>query len=888
MNCAVATGSPLTSLPQAAVPGSTAVASGAFGIAVDSALSLPAVAAAAAPSLAANPIASGLPAMAVSPAGAGWLAPAPFATLATPQTGIAALQSPQPANAALSQTDQNILSSVITAAPSGEAAIPSPQASGAAETVAAPVRQGASGGSASIQNDARAALHAAGPIAGQDVPPDVRGILRGVLAAQIVTPSPAVVRGTVESRAAEPLQTLTSQAPAEAAVVSTRLPQAFTGAAVPSVRAAASEQKSSSAQDASHRLIASPADRVGAALLSPSPPESVPVRLGTSGGPGSTHNAASAALHRGLLEKVPPPGAAVPVAGLDVATVAPGILPGGLATEIVTPSPANVRGTVESRAAEPLQPPTLQVSGEPTSAEPSVVPTGLVQAFTGAAVAPARAAASAQKPPSAQDAPYGLIAPAADRMAAAVLSPSPPVRLGTSGEPASIHNAASATLHAAVPIAGQDVPQVAPAILPGVLAAQIATPSPADGRGTVESRGAEPSRAPPSRTGPDTDVPEDVAQGTVPTATASERISPVQMPLQTPTVQASAEPTSAEPPVVSTRLPQAVTGVAVAPARAVASEQKPASAQDASHALIAPAAQTAAAELEAPVAPPPALADVPAAMSAAAAAAVPPPLERANGAALPSADRQGGARAGVGAKAPLRTGRAEIASTASVLGSPRVTIDHIAGEAASVAVDPPEALAKDGGAADLPPETPATSAAAPRFEAALHPALTPDVAPGAKPIAAVAPAEPPVVARPGQIGHEIGVEIARRISVGGDELVVRLVPAELGRIEVRMSFDDRGGLRAVIAADSPVALDMLRRDSADLSRALSDAGVRSDAQSLRFQTDGGGGGSPYQQRSPWLDADPRTGRGARIDATNDTDLTPYRALRTSGRYDLLA
>ncbi|EIZ78728.1 flagellar hook-length control protein FliK, putative [Novosphingobium sp. Rr 2-17] len=149
--------------------------------------------------------------------------------------------------------------------------------------------------------------------------------------------------------------------------------------------------------------------------------------------------------------------------------------------------------------------------------------------------------------------------------------------------------------------------------------------------------------------------------------------------------------------------------------------------------------------------------------------------------------------------------------------------------------------------------------------------------------------EPRVAARVGQIGHEVGVAIARRVSAGGDELVVRLMPAEFGRIEVRMAFDERGGLRAVIAADSPAALDMLRRDSADLSRALTDAGVRSDANSLNFQTDGGSQSGSGQSRSPWLDAGRKLARAADdVPFADDGEPLPYRQVRTSGRYDLMA
>lgn len=138
-------------------------------------------------------------------------------------------------------------------------------------------------------------------------------------------------------------------------------------------------------------------------------------------------------------------------------------------------------------------------------------------------------------------------------------------------------------------------------------------------------------------------------------------------------------------------------------------------------------------------------------------------------------------------------------------------------------------------------------------------------------------------AQPGQIGRDVGVAIAHRVSAGGEEVIVRLDPAELGRIEVRMSFDKHGDLRAVIAADSPVALDMLRRDSADLSRALNDAGVRNGGQSLHFQSEGGNSGN--HQRSPWLTADPR-----KTHSMSDTDVetTPFQSVRTSGRYDLIA
>ena len=141
-----------------------------------------------------------------------------------------------------------------------------------------------------------------------------------------------------------------------------------------------------------------------------------------------------------------------------------------------------------------------------------------------------------------------------------------------------------------------------------------------------------------------------------------------------------------------------------------------------------------------------------------------------------------------------------------------------------------------------------------------------------------------VSARAGEIGREMGVEIARRVTLGREELVVRLDPERMGRIEVRMAFDDNGTLRATVQADSPAALELLRRDSGDLTRSLNDAGVRADSQSFKF--DGrspGDGNQPRQQgqRQNEQFADNQTAAPAE-------ETTEYRRVRTSGTVDVIA
>ena len=152
---------------------------------------------------------------------------------------------------------------------------------------------------------------------------------------------------------------------------------------------------------------------------------------------------------------------------------------------------------------------------------------------------------------------------------------------------------------------------------------------------------------------------------------------------------------------------------------------------------------------------------------------------------------------------------------------------------------------------------------------------------------ATAPSAPATVsARPGEIGHQLGVEIVRHGLDGRDRMTIRLDPVEMGEIEIRLQFDDRGTMRAHVSAESSAALDMLRRDSGDLVRALADAGVRTDAQSFQFESRGHGRGDQHgQQPRPDPSARPDT---ALADAESDDQPRPQHKLRTSGSLDFFA
>lgn len=170
--------------------------------------------------------------------------------------------------------------------------------------------------------------------------------------------------------------------------------------------------------------------------------------------------------------------------------------------------------------------------------------------------------------------------------------------------------------------------------------------------------------------------------------------------------------------------------------------------------------------------------------------------------------------------------------------------------------------------------------------AAVRPALTGPASPYAP---ARQSGDTTVSVREGRFGTDIGVTIARAAGSGpdgtGSDLLIRLDPRHMGRVDVRLSFEHDGVLRAVVSADNPAALDLLRRESGDLGRALADAGVRSDNQSLRFDANGSGGGGN-------AGGQPRQGQRAQgpdLDfAGNGNDDPIHRPLASSGHVDLMA
>jgi flagellar hook-length control protein FliK len=88
--------------------------------------------------------------------------------------------------------------------------------------------------------------------------------------------------------------------------------------------------------------------------------------------------------------------------------------------------------------------------------------------------------------------------------------------------------------------------------------------------------------------------------------------------------------------------------------------------------------------------------------------------------------------------------------------------------------------------------------------------------------------------------QQLAVHIQRGVADGRETLRVQLNPRELGLIDIQLEFDG-GRLRARISAEKPETLDQLSKDSKQLERALQEAGLDVDSQSLEFSLNDGGG-----------------------------------------------
>lgn len=153
-----------------------------------------------------------------------------------------------------------------------------------------------------------------------------------------------------------------------------------------------------------------------------------------------------------------------------------------------------------------------------------------------------------------------------------------------------------------------------------------------------------------------------------------------------------------------------------------------------------------------------------------------------------------------------------------------------------------------------PVSAPAHAAAQPDTIATSNAASTPAQAPAP----AAAPMPMPVQLQAAQHQAEpnlqsLAFNIATKSEGGARHFDIRLDPAELGRVDVRLTVDDMGKAQATLSVEKPQTLELLQKDQGHLERALKDAGLDLTQNGLNFSLKGqqqqaGGGNTPSSPR----------------------------------------
>lgn len=124
----------------------------------------------------------------------------------------------------------------------------------------------------------------------------------------------------------------------------------------------------------------------------------------------------------------------------------------------------------------------------------------------------------------------------------------------------------------------------------------------------------------------------------------------------------------------------------------------------------------------------------------------------------------------------------------------------------------------------------------------------------------------------------VPVEISAKIAAGKNSFDIRLDPEELGRIHVKVSVDRDGNITTHMMADRPDTLDLLRRDTQGLERALQDAGLKTSDNSMQFSL------RDQAQQQQQNQQDGQAGRRVVADEDLTATVTTTVIARDYGRY----
>jgi flagellar hook-length control protein FliK len=124
----------------------------------------------------------------------------------------------------------------------------------------------------------------------------------------------------------------------------------------------------------------------------------------------------------------------------------------------------------------------------------------------------------------------------------------------------------------------------------------------------------------------------------------------------------------------------------------------------------------------------------------------------------------------------------------------------------------------------------------------------------------------------------LAVEIAASVQSGKTRFELRLDPADLGRIDVRIDVTRNGQVTSHLTVEKPETLSMLRQDAPQLQQALNDAGLKTSSNGLQFSLRDQS--SSGQQN--WQDNN-QSSNAQRLVVSEDTSISASLAGQTYGR-----
>jgi hypothetical protein len=130
--------------------------------------------------------------------------------------------------------------------------------------------------------------------------------------------------------------------------------------------------------------------------------------------------------------------------------------------------------------------------------------------------------------------------------------------------------------------------------------------------------------------------------------------------------------------------------------------------------------------------------------------------------------------------------------------------------------------------------------------------------------------------------EQVILQMSRNVKAGNDQMTLQLNPAELGKINVKLSFSSDGKVQGTVVADNASTLNMMIKQQGSLEHALREAGLNAESGSLQFSL-GDPSGNAFNQTA---NNSSSSSSGKSNDTTGGVDDTQIASVATTDTYYL--